>query len=135
MIMKLVLLAFISNPFATSAQENTQVIVEKFFNTYQSDPSAAIDYIFSTNEWMRDSKEQIENVKTQLNSTLKIIGSYKGNNTISTKKIANEHLIKVVVLVRHERQPLRFNFTLYKADDKWAIYNFSFDDSLDEEFD
>lgn len=129
----LILLVFVS--VSTFAQNEPDDIIKKFFDFYETDsPEKAVEYIFSTSKWMSDSKDQIENVKTRLDRAIEQIGLYKGFNKISSKSIGDLHLTKTIILVRHERQPLRFNFTLYQAEDKWAIYNFSFDDSFDDEF-
>jgi hypothetical protein len=36
-------------------------------------------------------------------------------------------------LLKYDRQPLRLTFKLYKPGDKWIMYSFSYDDTLDED--
>ncbi len=36
-------------------------------------------------------------------------------------------------LVKYDRQPLRFIFKFYKLNDKWVLYSYALDDSLDDE--
>jgi hypothetical protein len=36
-------------------------------------------------------------------------------------------------LVKYDRQPLRFIFKFYKPNDKWVLYSYALDDSLDDE--
>ena len=130
---KLFLLTFIIGSSSCFAQNDPQKIIDEFFSRYKSkSPIDAVDYIFSTNKWMTESKDQIENIKFKLGSTLKLLGSYYGQNQI-TKKTLGEHLTLYTFLVRYDRQPLRFNFLFYKANDQWVILNFSYDDSIDEE--
>ena len=108
-------------------------MIDEFFSRYKGkSPADAVDYIFSTNKWMSESKDQVGNVKFKLNGTLKVIGNYYGQNLIA-KKTVGEHLAFYTFLVRYDRQPLRYNFLFYKANDQWAILNFSYDDGIDEE--
>jgi hypothetical protein len=116
-----------------SAQDTPQKIADQFFSVYQmKGANDAIDYIFSTNKWMNESKDQIENVKFKLNSTLKLIGKYEGYDLI-VKKTVGDHLLVYTFLVRYDRQPLRFTMMFYNPSTEWRLYNFSYDDSLDEE--
>jgi len=114
--------------------ENTpQQIIETFFDLYiNQNPTEAIDYIFSTNPWMEQSKHQIENVKSTLNSTLEIIGDYAGHSLI-TKNNIDSYLTLYTFMVRYDRQPLRFTMLFYRPINEWRLQNFSFDDKLDEE--
>ncbi|GHM98874.1 hypothetical protein WSM22_03640 [Cytophagales bacterium WSM2-2] len=130
---KIIFLGMLFCSFASLAQTDPQKMIDEFFNRYKSkNPNDAIDYIFSTNKWMADTQDQIDNIKFKLNGTLKLLGEYKGFNPI-TKKTIGEHLSFHTFLVRYDRQPLRFNFLFYKASDQWAMYSFSYDDNLDEE--
>ncbi|MBT1689152.1 hypothetical protein [Dawidia soli] len=119
--------------FNSEAQDTPQKFVDRFFVLYQTKgANEAIDYIFSTNNWMNESKDQVENVKFKLNSTLKLLGKYEGYDLI-TKKSIGEHLSLYTFLIRYDRQPLRFTMTFYNPSKDWRLYNFSYDDSLDEE--
>lgn len=119
--------------FNAKAQDAPQKFTDQFFNLYKTKgANEAIDYIFPTNKWMNDSKDQIENVKFKLNSTLKLLGEYEGYDLI-TKKTVGEHLLLYTFLVRYDRQPLRFTMIFYNPSKEWRLYNFSYDDSLDEE--
>lgn len=130
---KLLLLTLVLCSFSSFAQSDPQKLIDEFFSRYKSkSPADAVDYIFSTNKWMTEAKDQIENIKFKLNGTIKVVGNYYGQNLI-TKKTVGEHLALYTFLVRYDRQPLRFNFVFYKANDQWTLYNFSYDDSIDEE--
>lgn len=116
-----------------SAQDDPQKIIDKFFDFYKNKtPNEAVDYIFSTNKWISESKDKVENVKLTLNGTLKLLGKYAGHNLI-TKKSIEDHLALYTYMVRYDRQPLRFSLLFYKASTEWKLLNFSYDDSLDEE--
>ena len=77
-------------------------------------------------------KTNIDNVKFKLNGTLKLIGGYAGHNLIS-KKTVGDHLTLYTYIIRYDRQPLRFSLLFYKPSNEWRLFNFSYDDSLDEE--
>jgi hypothetical protein len=128
-----ILVGMLCYSVASFGQDNPQIIIDKFFNLYTTkNSSEAIDYIFSTNKWMGDSKDEIEGVKFKLNSTLKLIGDYSGHDLI-TKKTIGEHLALYTFLVRYDRQPLRFSMLFYKPKSSWQLQNFSYDDNIDEE--
>ncbi len=79
--MKYVIFSLSANFFscATKLRIDPQKIVDRFFDLYKTKgPNDAIDYIFSTNEWVSESTDQIENVKFKINSTLKLLGKYEG---------------------------------------------------------
>ncbi len=115
------------------AQDDPQKIVDRFFDLYKTkSPDDAIDYIFSTNEWMTKSTDQIENVKSKLNSTLKIVGRYEGYTLVSKKTIAG-HLILYTFMVRYNRQPLRYLLLFYKASTTWKLYSFKYDEDFTDE--
>lgn len=36
-------------------------------------------------------------------------------------------------MIKYARQPIRFTFILYKPKEEWMLFNFKYDDKLDEE--
>jgi hypothetical protein len=119
--------------FTTVAQNDPQKIIDEFFTLYKNKSAdAALDYIFGTNKWMENSKDQIDGVKLKLNSSLKLLGEYYGHNLI-TKKSIGDHLSLYTFMVRYDRQALRFSILMYKANENWKMMNFSYDDNLDDE--
>jgi len=130
---KLFLITLVCCSFTGFAQNDPQKMIDEFFNRYKSkSPTDAVDYIFSTNKWMVNSKDQIENIKFKLNGSLKLLGDYYGYDLIA-KKTVGDHLSLYAFMVRYDRQPLRFSFFFYRANDQWSLYNFSYDDSIDED--
>lgn len=121
-------------PSMTSfAQSEPQRIIDEFFYRYKyKSPDEAVDYLFGTNKYMAKSTEQVDNVKYKLNSAITLMGKYYGYDPLR-KKTAGENLVIYTFLVRYDRQPIRFNFTFYKANDQWVIFHYSFDDSIAEE--
>lgn len=58
-------------PIVASAQNDPQKMIDEFFTLYKNKSSdVALDYIFGSNKWMKESSEQIENVKFQINTTV-----------------------------------------------------------------
>jgi hypothetical protein len=60
------------------------------------------------------------------------LGEYYGYELITEKRAGESYIIKSF-LAKYERQPLRFNFVLYKPNTKWVLQNLSFDVDVDEE--
>lgn len=108
--------------------------INNFFLTYQSQNiDIALDSLFSTNPWLMErSKDDIDNIKSQLTSYSYILGKYQGFELISSRKIGN-CLQQYMYIVKFDRQPLRFNFIFYKAFNIWKLQNFRYDDNLSEE--
>lgn len=121
---------FINN---VKAQNSTEEITEKFFKTYEKSPQKAVEDIFETNKWMMErNKDGIENIKTQLESFLGLVGDYYGYEKI-TEKSVGKSLKLVSYIIKYDRQPMRFTFVFYKPKDKWQVQNFQYDDNLDDE--
>lgn len=114
------------------AQETSDEIINTFFETYKKEPLKAVDYVFSTNEWMDRNKDAVENLKTQLSSYLKLVGDYYGYEKITEKSVGESYKL-VSYMSKYERQPIRFTFVLYKGKDRWQVQNFKFDDKIDDE--
>jgi hypothetical protein len=130
---KITLLALLFCSVNVLAQTDPQKMIDEFFKLYKEKSSdAALDYLFGTNKWMDESKNQIEEVKFKLNGTVKQLGGYEGFNLI-TKKTIGDHLSLYTFMVRYDRQALRFSILFYKPSDQWRLMNFSYDDNLDEE--
>jgi len=130
---KIILIGLLFHSFNGFTQNDPQKIIDEFFNLYEKkSPNEAVDYLFSTNKWMKDSKDQIDNVKFKLNGTLKLLGEYTGHNLI-TKKTIGDHLSLYTYMIRYDRQALRFSMQFYKPSNDWRLLNFSYDDNLDDE--
>ena len=130
---KVIFIALLFSSFNGFTQNDPQKIIDEFFNLYKNKSATeAVDYAFSTNKWMNESKDQIENVKFKLNSSLKQLGDYYGYSLI-TKKTLGENMTLYTFLIRYDRQPLRFTMIFYKPNSQWRLQNFSYDDKLDED--
>lgn len=132
--MKKLLIALLFCSINSFAQNDPQKMIDEFFKLYKEKSSdAALDYLFGTNKRMNDSKDQIENIKFKINSTVvKPMGDYFGYDLI-TKKTVGDKLTYYTYLLRYDRQPIRFNFLFYNPNGQWRLQNFSFDDNIKEE--
>lgn len=131
---KLVIIVLLFCSLDLLAQDEPQKIINEFFKLYKDKNSdVALDFLFGTNKWMNDSKDQIENVKFKINSTVvKSMGEYYGYELLTTKTVG-EKLIFYTYLVKYDRQPIRFSFLLYNPNGQWRLQNFSFDDAFKDD--
>ena len=118
----------------TYGQNTTDGLNAEFFKKYEQDTDSAFDYIFGTNKWMEENKSAVENVKFKIREYKTLMGEYIGFERLSDRSLG-ESLKVSVYLVKYERQPLRFIFKYYKARDNWVLYNFKFDESIDDDLD
>jgi len=118
--------------YSVYSQAKSEDITNEFFEQYKNSPMEAVDYAFSTNQWFERNMDAVENVKSQLDKVLNLIGEYYGHEII-TEKSLGQSLKLVSYLVKYNRQPLRFTFVLYKPKDRWQVQNFLFDDNLGDE--
>jgi hypothetical protein len=135
MLSKSFILSFLSLSFVFSlhAQTPPKSDIEKFFTIYESgDTEKAVDFIYSSNPWIDRIKDDLESLKSKLINTRSLVGNYYGYDLLVTKRLANSYVL-YSYFVRHDRQAIRFIFQFYKADKKWVLYSFAFDDSWDEE--
>lgn len=128
----LIFIGFLFYSFSSLAQE-PQKIADEFFKLYKEKSSdAALDYLFGTNKWMLESKQDVENVKFQLKNTIKLLGDYYGSDLV-IKKTISDKMELYSYFIRYDRQPLRFTLQFYNPNGKWRLQNFSYDDSFDDE--
>ena len=105
--------------------------IDAFFRKYKISSDSAIDYLFSTNK-LFTNQAQINLLKSKLDSLEVNIGRYEGHELIAQKSAGNS-LVIYSYLVKHENQPVRFIFMFYKPEDKWELYRFNYDDTMDLE--
>ena len=130
---KIILLTILTlNITLSYSQNSTEQLSEKFFEEYSQDTNQALDNLFSTNKWMNEDQNGINKVKFQIREYSNLVGNYLGYDKIGEKSLS-ESLKIVVYLVKYERQPFRFIFKYYKPKNDWMIYNFSFDENIDDD--
>ena len=134
-LLLITLIVFTYSLKAQSSDNNPEQIINAFFDKYENNSiDEALEYIFSSNPWMQDSKTQSDALGVKLKNLISILGDYYSRKLITKASIAND-LVMYSYLVKYDRQPLRFVLTFYKPKDKWRLHNFKYDDALDEELD
>ncbi|GAA0859654.1 hypothetical protein [Aliiglaciecola litoralis] len=107
--------------------------IDKFFQLYEAGKvTDAVDSIYSTNKWILQKTDDIQNVKTQLQSLQSLVGEYHGKVKLGSEDL-KDRLVYVSYLTMFERQPVRLEFVFYRPKEDWVIYSFSFDDTIDDE--
>jgi hypothetical protein len=118
---------------ASLAQATPDEQIRAFFATYSAGKvDKAIDELYRSNQWISRKSDDLDNLKRQLQGSIDLMGDYRGYAQLGTKDVIGD-LVLHDVLVKYDRQPLRFRFMFYRADKTWMLYSFAFDDSIDEE--
>jgi hypothetical protein len=127
LVITLACMLCLTNSFA---QTTIKEITDKFFQLYAKDPSAALDYGFSTNKWVDTKQEDIVNLKKNLKSLVDLCGEYYSYELISEKN-AGQHIKLMTYIVHYDREPVRLSFLFYQPKDSWRLYNFSYSENID----
>ncbi len=125
-----ILIVFAFSVSITQAQEGPADIIKNFFKKYEKNPGAAFDYLYSNNEWMQRSQDDIDNLKMQVQNATTLIGTYQGYELLDTRKLG-ESFVLYSYLIKYQRQPMRFVFEFYKPESQWKTYGFSYDKNPD----
>ncbi len=130
---KLLIVLLISTSGTLFAQSNPQDLIDTFFATYEKDAGKAVKELYATNKWTERIKDDIDKIIGTVNGfTESYMGKYYGYEIITKKKFA-ESFELYSYLIKYDRQPIRFIFKFYKPNDKWVLYSYALDDSLDDE--
>jgi len=132
----LLLLIFI-NLNTASGQIFDSKIPSIFFKVMETHGiSDGIEYLYSTNRWLKNNTAAKESLKKQLaeNFSEQQVGKYIGNRLIK-RQILGRTLASVSFMVNYDKQPFRFTFILYRPDRKkeWRFHEFFFDNELIDE--
>lgn len=115
------------------SQATPKELINDFFTTYEQDAGQAVKNLYATNIWTERIKDDIDKIVGTVNGfTESYMGKYYGYEIITSKKFS-ESFELYSYLVKYDRQPIRFIFKFYKPNDKWVLYAFAFNDSLDDE--
>ncbi len=110
-------------------------IPERFFALIaKGETSQAIDFLYGTNRWVDGNGDQVKNLKGELAKLHGLVGGYLFNERIVEQKVG-AHYAHLIYLVGFERQPLRFEFKVYKPGGDWRFQGVSFDARLTEDID
>lgn len=107
-------------------------MVAIFFDLFRSrGPAQAVDYIYSNNPNIYERQDFLGSMKEKVAKLEEMLGKEHGQVLIRDRQFADT--VRVIsYLVKYERQPLRFTFVFYKAENRWITLQFFFDDPMDE---
>lgn len=115
--------------------ENTYPeIVKTFFNKYKESPETAISNVFTSSKWieMEMSNSKKDSLVLQLKEVTDLLGKFEGYEVMKIVSAGDSYKV-ISTIAKYQRQPVRFNFLLYKPSEKWQIQNFTFDFNIEEE--
>lgn len=123
-----------TNTEQRQSKAEPEKIIETFFAKYETNgPSAAIDYVFSTNSSIDSAfAREIDELKYTLNSSIPTFGEYNGRELITQKSIGNSFVLYSYI-IKYNKRPIRFTFLLYNPKNKWSLYKFTSDTELESE--
>lgn len=116
----------------TYAQSSPEEITETFFTIFENDMSAAVDYLFSTNELIDPNQPGIKSIKEKMEVTRKLLGNFYGYETVNIY-YAGESYQKHIYSIKYERQPVKMTIIYYKPNNKWKVQSLNFQDDIDSE--
>ena len=130
-VFKVLVILTLWGNIALHAQSDSEKIPDEFFRIFESSPMDASDFAFGTNKWMERNVDGIESVKTKYKDLIPLLGAYYGYEKIGDARIA-DGLIMNTYMVKYDRQPMRFDFILYRPKDVWQLQNLEFSDNWEE---
>lgn len=107
------------------AQNTPEEIMSKFFNLFNNDVNQAIDYLFSTNDWLEANKEGTAAMKEKFEASRKLLGNFNGYE-LAGKYYLAESYAKYVYVLKYDRQPVELVVTMYRPDKVWKLQNMNF---------
>ena len=128
----LLLLIFVSCDKKAERDAELDKFNSVFFEKYKSNTLDAMNFMYSSNKNFENNKAAIDSLNIKLVNLIKQLGEYKGSEFITERKVG-ESLILRSYLVKYDLQPIRFTFMYYKPKDRWILYYFYFDSSVEEE--
>ncbi|WP_196891176.1 hypothetical protein [Aureivirga marina] len=129
-IFLILIIVFISKP--VFSQSNYTNMLDNFFSTYKTDREKALNDIFNTNEWLTNNKKGLISIQSRINHEILQMGNYNGYEELITTTLSDFLVLKSYVL-KYDRQPILFTFIFYKAKDQWILYDFNYDNDINDE--
>ena len=116
--------------FSLKAQEKSaDILFENFFSKYKKSPKSALTYLFNTNPaYYEKNKESVDKfINGYGEEYLPKIGKYHGYAKPTIKdEVFYDSLIKHSFVLSYDDLPLLFEITLYKPNNLWVLYNFTY---------
>jgi uncharacterized membrane protein YcgQ (UPF0703/DUF1980 family) len=117
------------------SQTTPEEITDKFFKIYvEKGTDPAVDYLISTNRWLKKDTTKIVSIKMQLKKGTAIMGQYYGYELID-KRNYSESLITYDYMMKFDMQPIKITFFYYKPKDIWQIQTFVMEEIRPQQYD
>jgi len=108
-------------------------VVDRFFELVQDgETDDAVAFLYSSNPWMARSADAVEQVRSRLGDLPGVVGQLRHRELLQRKELGTR-FVYLSYLAAYDRQPIRFIFEFYKADEAWMTFGFSFDQDLDDD--
>ena len=117
---------------AAKAQNTPEDIMVGFFTLFNNDVNQAIDYLFSTNEWLESNKEGTTAIKEKFEASLKLLGNFNGYE-LAGKYYLGESYAKYIYILKYDRQPVEFVVTMYRPNKVWKLQNMNFHSDFEKD--
>ena len=125
-------LAILLSGGETRAQSCESIAGQFFKLVSEGKVTEAMDQAWATNPYSSGMADTLTSIKSQLNSSLAIVGKYRAYELLTRKEVASRY-VYLSYFVAFDRQPIKFEFHCYRPNDKWALQNFKYSDSLGDE--
>jgi len=117
---------------AAKAQNTPEDIMAGFFTLFNNDVNQAIDYLFSTNEWLESNKEGTTAIKEKFEASRKLLGNFNGYE-LAGKYYLGESYAKYIYILKYDRQPVEFVVTMYRPNKVWKLQNMNFHSDFEKD--
>ncbi|MBO7651967.1 MAG: hypothetical protein J6S84_04535 [Bacteroidales bacterium] len=117
---------------AAKAQNTPEDIMVGFFTLFNNDVNQAIDYLFSTNEWLESNKEGTTAIKEKFEASRKLLGNFNGYE-LAGKYYLGESYAKYIYILKYDRQPVEFVVTMYRPNKVWKLQNMNFHSDFEKD--
>lgn len=104
--------------------------IDTFFDRVEAgEPVEAIDTLYADNPWVTSVSDQLATLKTQFGGLSDLVGGYLGNERLAVRQVS-ERFVYVWYMGFYEHQPLQFHFSFYRPDDRWLLYQLSYEEGV-----
>ncbi len=104
--------------------------IETFFERVEAgEPVEAIDTLYAGNPWVSSVSDQLTTLQTQFGGLSDLVGGYLGNERLAVRRIS-DRFVYAWYIGFYERQPLQFHFSFYRPDDRWLLYQLSYEEGV-----
>lgn len=125
-----VIITLLISTVAHSYEGTPEEQVKSFLkSTISGDPNVAIDSLFASNPVVAQKVQQLALLKQQVNTVNTLYGRPFAHENVVVEKISPS-VTRIVEIVKHELQPIVWEFYFYKPKNKWIISQALFADQF-----